>query len=184
MDDNSVSVERVRFGDYETEVEDILERYHESVARGFREFVARVEADYEFSSESYVDGEMEKDVSYLATSDSKRLVVVALDEARVVGCVYLYDLSAEEGEVKRLFVSNEYRGLGLGRRLMETLIEYAERGEYSTLWLDTAPFMNSARRLYEELGFEPYDGGESISDIPAPILDDITYMKLRLDDGQ
>ncbi len=72
--------------------------------------------------------EMEKDVSYLATSDTNRPVVVALDDTRVVGCVYLYDLSAEEGEVKRLYVHDEYRGLGLGRRLMETLIEYAERG--------------------------------------------------------
>ena len=66
---------------------------------------------------------------------------------------------------------------------METLIEYAGRGAYVTLRLDTAPFMDSARRLYEELGFEPYDGGESVSDIPPPLLDDIIYMKIELRDG-
>lgn len=61
---------------------------------------------------------------------------------------------------------------------MDTLIEIAEREGYSTLQLDTASFMNSSQHLYIELGFEPYDGGESISDILRLILDDITYMRL------
>lgn len=184
MDENRVSVEQVRFDKYETGVEEVLGEYHASVAQGFREFLSRLPAEYEFSPEAYVGGELEKDLPYLGTTDSKRPIVVALDDDRVVGSVYLYALSSHEGEIKRLYVRDEYRGLGLGRRLMETLIEIAERGGYSTLRLDTAPFMNSAQNLYRELGFESYDGGESISDIPAPILDDITYMKLRLRDEQ
>lgn len=180
MEENRASVERVRFDEYETEVEDILTKYHESVAREFEAFLSGLETEY--SPYAYVSGELQKDVSYLATSAPKRPLVVAENDNRVVGCVYLYDLPADEGEIKRLYVRDDYRGHGLGRRLMEALIEYAERSGYSALRLDTAPFMDSARRLYRELGFEPYDGGESVSDIPEPILDDIIYMRVKLRD--
>lgn len=182
MGKDGVSVDRVRFDEYETGIEETLKEYHEWVAQEFHEFLSGLEDDHEFSTGSYVSGELEKDRSYLRKTDSKQPVVVALDDERVVGCVYLYDLSRREAEIKRLYVRNEYRGLGLGRRLMNALIETAERNGYSTLRLDTTPSMNSAQHLYSELGFEPYDDGESISDIPQPLLDDITYMRLRLSD--
>jgi ribosomal protein S18 acetylase RimI-like enzyme len=182
MDDSAVSVVRVRFTDYETGVKEMLYEYHKSVAQGFNEKLAEEPGDHEFSTESYVKGELAKDCAYLERTDSERPLVVALDDDRLVGCVYLYELSANEAEIKRLYVRATYRGIGLGRRLMDKLVETAEREGYSTLRLDTAPFMDRAKHLYSELGFEPYEGGESISDIPQSISDDIMYMRLRLHD--
>jgi ribosomal protein S18 acetylase RimI-like enzyme len=184
MANSSVSVDQVRFVDHKSEVEKLLEDYHKLVAEGFNEALSGVENDHGFSPESYVTGELEKDCAYLERTDSQQPLMGALDEDRLVGCVYLYELSAQEAEIKRLYVRPGYRGLGLGRRLMNALIETAKRKGYSTLRLDTAPFMNSAQHLYSELGFESYAGGESISDIPQPLTDDITYMRLRLHDEQ
>jgi GNAT superfamily N-acetyltransferase len=62
-------------------------------------------------------------------------------------------------EMKRLFVRQGFRGLGLGRQLVEAIIELAQRAGFTTMLLDTLNDMESARALYQEVGFvetEPY----------------------------
>jgi GNAT superfamily N-acetyltransferase len=55
--------------------------------------------------------------------------------------------------MKRLFVRPRYQGQGLGRQLAQCMIMQAREIGYSSMVLDTLPFMHSAIRLYEELGF-------------------------------
>jgi ribosomal protein S18 acetylase RimI-like enzyme len=192
MADDRVPVRRVRFEEYEAGIETLLTQYHGSVAEGFRRWLRRADQagdgesapGSEFSPEAYANGELEKDVAYLEANGSREPVIVALDGETPVGCVYLYRLSDDDGEVKRLYVREAYRDRGLGRALMGTLIDAAAEAGYSTLRLDTAPFMRSAADLYRDLGFEPYEGGESVSNIPMAILDEITYMRLSLNDRQ
>ena len=56
-------------------------------------------------------------------------------------------------EMKRLFVRGAFRGHGLGRLLAQTLIDQASQAGYSAMLLDTLDEMESARGLYESLGF-------------------------------
>jgi putative acetyltransferase len=70
------------------------------------------------------------------------------------GCVALRRAPDGQGEVKRLYVRPEFRGLGIGRTLVETLIEAARGRGYRSLCLDTLPTMESGYKLYRSLGFE------------------------------
>jgi putative acetyltransferase len=62
-------------------------------------------------------------------------------------------------EMKRLFVRPGFRGLGLGRQLVDAIVLAAQQAGYTTMLLDTLSDMESARALYQEVGFvetEPY----------------------------
>jgi putative acetyltransferase len=56
-------------------------------------------------------------------------------------------------EMKRLFVRPAFRRLGLGHALAEAVRDAASVAGYSCLLLDTLTEMESARALYEDMGF-------------------------------
>jgi ribosomal protein S18 acetylase RimI-like enzyme len=63
---------------------------------------------------------------------------------------------AKAWEMKRLWVRPEARGLQLGRRLTQFVVDRAVASRQNAVYLDTAPTaMQNAYRLYREMGFEP-----------------------------
>lgn len=74
-----------------------------------------------------------------------------------IGCVALRPLSDEAAEVKRMFVDAAWRGRGVGRALMETLLAGARARGYLTLRLGTLADMTAAQSLYHSLGFTPIE---------------------------
>ena len=72
---------------------------------------------------------------------------------RAAGCVALRSLDDETGEMKRLFVRRDYRGLGLGRALVDAVIRGSRSLGHRRLLLDTLPGMVEAQTMYEGLGF-------------------------------
>lgn len=86
---------------------------------------------------------------YLAESDDQP-----------VGCVAFYRIDETTCELKRLFVRPAFQKLGMGRSLMERAIKDAADCGYQTMILDTLRRLESAGRLYQQLGFEeiePYN---------------------------
>ena len=75
-----------------------------------------------------------------------------------VGCVGLRPIDPLGCcEMKRLYVSPEGRGFGLGERLVGAILKEAERIGYREMRLDTLPSMAGAIALYRKSGFEPIE---------------------------
>lgn len=74
-----------------------------------------------------------------------------------IGCVALRPLPDGTAEVKRMYVDRAWRGKGVGRALLETLIAHARTLGYHHLRLGTLNDMSAARSLYRSLGFVPIE---------------------------
>lgn len=74
-----------------------------------------------------------------------------------IGCIAIRRLSTEseaECEMKRLYVSPDARGSGLGIELVKRAIETAKDLGYQSIKLDTLPHMKGAIALYRKAGFK------------------------------
>jgi putative acetyltransferase len=101
-------------------------------------------------------------------------VVLARSGGAAVGCVGVRRVSAELCEMKRLYVREQARGRGLGRRLAVASIAAARERGHRRMVLDTLASLIAARTLYSSLGFReiaPY--------YPNP-LPDVVYLELDL----
>jgi GNAT superfamily N-acetyltransferase len=85
--------------------------------------------------------------------ERQSLLLIAREGREAAGTVSLRPLSAEVCEAKRLWVRPPYRGLGLGRVLMERLLQEAKEIGYLDMVADSLPSMGTAQRLYRLLGF-------------------------------
>ena len=105
-------------------------------------------------------------------------LLLALVDGEIAGCCALRPLNSvnypNACEMKRLYVRKPFRRLGLGRQLVETILDAARVAGYQYLLLDTLSDMESARALYEDLGFK---------DIPAYYYNPVAgahYLKVTL----
>lgn len=91
---------------------------------------------------------------------------VALNNDETSGCIALGKLSDTVCEMRTLFVRPAYRSMGVGKKLVDTVLYEAREIGYRQMRLDTLGFMDSALRLYRSLGFRdiaPYiDVSESL----------------------
>jgi len=97
--------------------------------------------------------------AYAATAkrlSDDRILLAALDGDTVVGAVQLSRAEAGNGrhraEVQRLVVRDDKRGQGVGRALMDAVVEEARKRDLKLLWLTTHADTD-ADRVYERLGW-------------------------------
>ncbi len=87
-----------------------------------------------------------------------RTMVVEVGGKIVAGGAYRH-LSANVCELKRLYVTDDARGHGIGRKLSNALVDSAQQDGYGLMRLDTGNRLAEAISMYESMGFkhiEPY----------------------------
>lgn len=75
-------------------------------------------------------------------------------EEKPAGCGGIKLFGTEYGEVKRMFVRPVYRGLGLGKAILNHLAEHARDRQVNLLRLETGIYQTEAIGLYERYGFQ------------------------------
>lgn len=81
-----------------------------------------------------------------------RLYIASVDGVSA-GCIGLRRFDEKRGEMKRLYVRDQFRGCKIGRLLLEKVILEAQFIGYQAILLDTLSAMEEARALYQSLGF-------------------------------
>lgn len=70
-----------------------------------------------------------------------------------VACAALRPFSEDTAEIKRMFVSPEWRRKGLGKTILEKCEEIARQEKYRCIVLETNTLLPDARSLYEKKGY-------------------------------
>jgi GNAT superfamily N-acetyltransferase len=86
-------------------------------------------------------------------------VIATVDDA-LVGCGAISWLDDETGEVKRMWVDADVRGIGLGKRLLGRLEDEIRASGRTRVVLDTNEALVEAIAMYRRLGYcdiDPYN---------------------------
>ena len=120
----------------------------DDVRRLFREYAGSLSFELDFQ-------DFEREVAELPGpyAPPHGALLLARVDGDPAGCVGVRSLRDGAGELKRLYVRDRHRGLGIGRRLTEEAIVAARSLGYASLRLDTTPEMTAAQALYGTLGF-------------------------------
>jgi len=86
-------------------------------------------------------------------NEGGEIFLVVRPEA-TVGCCALLPLENQSWELAKMAVAKEYRGDGLGRRLLLHVLEYAKQTGAHKLSLKTSSLLQPAIHLYRSVGFQ------------------------------
>ena len=89
----------------------------------------------------------------MATTYAGGRALVALDEGRVVGTGTVIPRDAESAEIVRMSVAPECRRTGVGRQLVDELVEIARGWGMARVVLETSAHWTEVVQFYERCGF-------------------------------
>jgi putative acetyltransferase len=130
----------------------IVRRYQSADQPGLLLFLAS--AFTEMGNEFRPDGKDSdiRDIDRVYINNNGSFYVIE-NHGKICGCIGVRKFSEEIAEVKRLYLAQECRGIGLGLRLCVNAIEDARGFGYKFLRLDTTAKSRTALALFAKLGF-------------------------------
>ncbi len=80
--------------------------------------------------------------------------VLENSQEQIVGTAALYPINKKVVELRKMYFAKEYRGKGLGKKLLKHLTEFAKMKNFSKIQLETASVLKEAVGLYQAFGFQ------------------------------
>ena len=106
-------------------------------------------------------------------------VFLALIENKACGIGCLNSINAEIGELKRMFVDPSFRKLGVGKAILQEIINTAKERRHKKVRLNTPKFMETAHSLYAGFGFKPISVYPEV-EITEDFREYLLFMELEL----
>jgi DNA-binding MarR family transcriptional regulator/predicted N-acetyltransferase YhbS len=86
-------------------------------------------------------------------TDTRERAWIADVAGEPAGCIFCTRKDDSTAQLRLLLVEPDARGTGIGARLVEQCIQFAEQAGYTSMTLWTQSILTEARRLYERAGF-------------------------------
>jgi GNAT superfamily N-acetyltransferase len=109
------------------------------------------EYGYDQTFEAYVFSGL---AEFVRSFDSGRdRIWLAECDGHIIGAIAVVGCSKEEAQLRWFLVQPEYRGLGLGKKLIAEALLFCKKHKYRTIFLWTTSELDVARHLYTGAGF-------------------------------
>lgn len=122
---------------------------------------AVVDAERPFNSAIKAQGARYYDIPALITDDDSYLLV-AEDNGAIVATGYVQIRQSKpslehnvHGYLGFMYVAPAYRGMGLNKQIIDTLMAWAESKQVFDFYLDVYAHNRAAINAYEKVGFQP-----------------------------
>lgn len=122
---------------------------------GVQNLVFGILGEYNLTVET---GGTDADIADIEANYLKRggvFEVVEDADGNLLGTIGLYPLDAETIELRKMYFDRRLRGRGVGKLMLERMIEKARALGFKRIYLETASILKEAIKLYEKYGFQP-----------------------------
>jgi GNAT superfamily N-acetyltransferase len=150
-----VELEQIKSGGREKDVKPLFSAYADWLAENIQR-VNGITLDGDELLHSFIEG-IEK------FYPPQGRLYLARQNGDFVGVGCLKTLEGGMGEIKRMFVREDHRGMGIGKAILDRLIAEARSIGYPIIRLDSPKFSTASHGLYRSRGFQPiqrYQGSE------------------------
>lgn len=83
------------------------------------------------------------------------VILFARYQDQVVGTCALIKIADDQYEIAKMAVTENYQSLGIGRKLLDAIIEHFHKLNGQHLFLETSAKLKVATKLYQSVGFNP-----------------------------
>jgi len=91
---------------------------------------------------------------YVLDNDAKGRVWLAERNSALVGCTAIALRDGATAQLRWVLVDTAARGIGLGRQLVETALDYSRESGCKRVFLESTDGLPESQALYDDLGFE------------------------------
>ena len=135
--------------------------------------------DKDLISEYFDKAEYEKEINELPGKYMypDGALLLAHYKSSPAGCVALKKIDKDSCEMKRMFVYEQFHGLGIGKQLAVEIVTRAKELGFKFMKLDTSFRQVEAQRLYQSIGFQPCN---PYYDLPERLRNWLVFMELDL----
>lgn len=109
---------------------------------------------------------------------AKSQMLFACKGSQVCGIGILEGIEKETGEVKRMYVNPNFRNLGMGKAILNALLDFAKNTGYKKVRLNSPKFMKEAHSLYRSVGFIDIEVYQEV-EIPEAFRQYLLFMELK-----